>query len=154
MDVYLTTSEAIRAVLGVSEDSQELPDSVFEDMELDIEIELQMETWLLEMANTSISAVLASGPARARTAIPLCAKYLGALIMLPSLLTYTASKQSDGQDEFQRQDRDLEQLREDLLALLSKYQAIILEALEATASALPFQVIGRAIPNYDPITGA
>lgn len=154
MDVYLTTSEAIRAVLGVSEDSQELPDSVFEDMELDIEIELQMETWMLEMANTSVAVALSTGPARVRTAIPLCAKYLGALILLPSLLTATASKLSDGQDEFQRQDRDPDQLRRDLQALLSKYQGVILEALEATTTTLPFQVIGRSIPNYDPITGA
>jgi hypothetical protein len=154
MDVYLTTSEAIRAVLGVSEDSQELPDSVFTDMELETEIELQMETWLLEVANTSVVNVLSTGSARARTAIPLCAKYLGALILLPSLLTATASKLSDGQDEFQRQDRDIDNLRRDLQAMLGKYQGIILEALEATASALPFQVIGRAIPNYDPITGA
>lgn len=153
MDVYLTTSEAIRAVLGVSGDSQELPDSVFTDHELEDEIELHLESWLDETANTDVSTVMASGPARARTALPLCAKYLGALLLLPSLTTATASKLSDGQDEFTRQDRDIRKMQEDLQAMLHKYQGLILDALEATATALPFQIIGRAAPNYDPITG-
>ena len=154
MDVYLTTSEAIRAVLGVSNDSQELPDSVFTDHELEVEIELHLESWLSEAANTDVTTVLSTGAARARTAIPLCAKYIGALLLLPSLTTATASKLSDGQDEFTRQDRDIRKMQEDLQAMLHKYQGLILDALDATATALPFQVIGRAIPNYDPILGA
>lgn len=154
MDVYLTTSEAIRAVLGVSNDSQELPDEVFTDHDLEVEIELHLESWLEEAANTDVTTVLSSAPARARTALTLCAKYIGALLLIPSLLTSTAGKLSDGQDEFIRQPRDIEKMQEDLQALLHKYQGIILDALEAERLALPFQIIGRAIPNYDPITGA
>jgi hypothetical protein len=36
----LTTTQAIRAVLGVSEDSDELPDQTFTDLEISDQIEL------------------------------------------------------------------------------------------------------------------
>lgn len=153
MYIYLTSSEAIRATLGVSDDSDELPDSAFLAADLETEIELEMETWLSRMANTSVSAVNASTASRAKKAIPICAKYIGALLLLPALSTATASKHSDGQDEFQRQDRDIEELRETLQALLNRYQAVILDDLGASATTLAFSIMGSASPAFDPITG-
>lgn len=154
MDIYLTTSEAIRATLGVSNDSQELPDSVFVDADLELEIESDMAAWLLSEAGADIEAVLSSASDKLRTSFSLCAKYIGALLLLPSLTTATASKLSDGQDEFQRQDRDIDKLRADLQAQLYKHQRRILDTLAVAASSKTFGIMGVSAPAFDPITGA
>lgn len=153
MNIHLTTSEAIRATLGISEDSQELPDEVFINASLADEVELLMETWLETQASTSVAVVLATATSSVRTALTLCSKYTGALLLVPSLLTTTASKLSDGQDEFQRQPRDIEKLEADLNELLTRYKNIVLDSLGATANASPFYIMGKASPTFDPITG-
>ena len=154
MDIYLTTSEAIRAALGVSNDSQELPDSVFVDADLELEIESDMAAWLLAEVGADIDVVLSLATDTLRTSFSLCAKYFGALLLLPSLTTATASKLSDGQDEFQRQDRDIAELRADLQAQLYKHQRRILDALSVTPPSQTFGIMGVSSPASDPITGA
>ena len=153
MNIHLTTSEAIRATLGISEDSQELPDEVFVNADLASEVEILLETWLATQANTDVSTVLATYPSRVSTALSLCAKYTGALLLVPSLLTTTASKLSDGQDEFQRQPRDIDKLERDLTDMLMRYKGIVLDTIGASASTSVIPIMGIASPIFDPITG-
>ena len=147
----LTTSEAIRAALGVSDQADELPDEVFTNHEMEDELDLLLSQWLLDAASTTILSVQSSGNQTASLALRQCAKYMGALLMVPSLATSTASKLSDGQDEFQREKRDLQQLTRDLEKLLGKYQAMVGDALGATAAS--FSIMGISSPPFDPVTG-
>jgi len=149
MDILgLTTTEAIRATLGVSEDSLELPDTVFENHEIEDEIELNLVSWL----PVDMMAILSGSDQLAIKRLRACAKYIGALLLLPSLTTSTASKQSDGQDEFQRQPRDLALMKDNLEELLARYQTALVDSLVATPTTV-FSIMGRSSPSYDPVTG-
>lgn len=149
MDILgLTTTEAIRATLGVSEDSLELPDEVFENHEIEDEIELNLVSWL----PVDMTTILSGGDPLAIKRLRACAKYIGALLLLPSLTTSTASKQSDGQDEFQRQPRDLALMKENLEELLARYQTALVDSLVTTPTTV-FSIMGRSSPSYDPVTG-
>ena len=143
----LTTTQAIRAVLGVSEDSDELPDQVFIDLEISDQIELLIEQWL-PVTISSISLSSTTGKA-----LRACAKYTGALILLPSLTTATAALLSDGQDQFRRQDRDLKALEEALRRNLEDMQKIVLDELVTDYESTP-TFFGSAAPTFDPVTGA
>ncbi len=154
MDISgLTTTEAIRALLGISESGHELDDQVFTDLDIETELTFSLDLWLTEAAATDVNTVLLTGTIKAVSALSLCAKYLGALLLIPSLSSATAKMLSDGQDEFQRQDRDFLQMSKDFQAKLGMYQAALLSALAVTANTTTFAVMGRAIPNFDPVTG-
>lgn len=151
MDILsLTTTEAIRALLGVALETAELEDQVFDDLEISDGIELDLLSWL--PASQPIATILSSGSPVAKKALRACAKYIGALLFLPALVTATAKQQKDGQDEFQRQDRDWRLLREQLEAGLAKYKTQLLsEVSPGTATTVSW--FGRARPDFDPVTG-
>jgi hypothetical protein len=152
MDIALTTTQAIRAVLGVAEEGDELNDQVFIDFGIEDEIILNLDLWLQSEANSTFAAVEGGTNDTAFSALTLCTKYLGALLILPSLATATAKKLSDGQDEFQRQDRDIPAIRHDLERQLQRYQAYVLNALSVTPTST-FTLMGRSSPATDPIRG-
>ena len=154
----LTTTQAIRAVLGVSEDSDELPDQIFTDLEISDQIELLIEEWL---PVTILSIIPDPVPpetevvvtTRVGKALKACAKYTGALILIPSLTTATASMLSDGQDQFKRQDRDLKALEEALRRALEDMKKVVLDELAEDYEYSP-AFFGSAAPTFDPVTGA
>lgn len=142
----LTTTQAIRAVLGVSEDSDELPDQIFTDLEISDQIELIIEQWLpISIASVSLAS-------KAGKALRSAAKYTGALILLPSLTTSTAALLSDGQDQFRRQDRDLKEMEKALRRNLDDMIEIILDELVTDYTNQP-SFMGRSSPNFDPVLG-
>lgn len=144
----LTTTEAIRATLGISADTLELEDQVFEDLEIEDALEIELNVWLPSPVLTMFSSATADQMKLLKQA----ARYTGALLLLPQLLTMTASKQSDGQNEFQRQDRDVLQLKKELEGKLSQYKNLLLDAL-SVVSVKTYTLFGRASPDFDPITG-
>lgn len=149
MDILgLTTSGAIRAVLGVGEEGGELDDQVFVAHELEGDILLELNGWLPQPLET----LATSEDTMVLLALKACAKYTGALLLLPSLDTATASKQSDGQDEFQRQTRNLVRMKKDLEEILGRYRQQLLDLLDPPA-VTQFSLIGRSIPVFDPVTG-
>lgn len=152
MDILgLTTTQAVRAVLGVSEDSLELEDVVFTAHEVEVELLLSVDV-MLQPASTTYLTILASGDSSTLLPLRQWSKYFCALSMLPSLATATASKQSDGQNEFQRQTRDFEALRKDLVAQLAKYEDMLLDLL-GVADTAAFSIMGISSPTFDPVTG-
>lgn len=144
----LTTTEAIRATLGISADTLELEDQVFEDLEIEDALEVELNVWLPDPVATMISSASLDQLKLLRQA----ARYTGSLLLLPALLTMTASKQSDGQNEFQRQDRDILLLKRELEGKLNQYRNLLLDALSVT-TVKTFTLFGRASPSFDPVTG-
>jgi len=145
----LTTTEAVRAVLGISADTLELEDQVFEDLEVEDALELEIGTWL----TVSISSAMSSLSRAGQLALKGCAKYTAALLLTPQLLTMTASKQSDGQNEFQRQDRNIAEMKAEFLGKIEQYKLLVLDELETEVTVTP-TFFGRASPVFDPVTGA
>lgn len=144
----LTTTEAIRATLGISADTLELEDQVFEDLEIEDALEIKLNAWL----PTPVATLLSSSTQAQMKLLKQAARYTGALLLVPQLLTLTASKQSDGQNEFQRQDRDVSQLKKELEGELTQYKNLLLTALSVT-TVKTATLFGRAAPDFDPITG-
>ena len=153
MDILsLTTTQAVRAVLGIAEDTTELPvgelpDSAFTALGISDLLSLQLEGWL-PISIAEATALTGS----ALSALKACALYNCALIMLPSLRHGAATKYSDGQNELQRQPRDFEALRADLEAELGQYRALFMASYGASV-ALGTSFFGVARPVYDPVTG-
>lgn len=150
MDILnLTTTQAVRAVLGLSAEADELGDAVFSDVGIEDELELSLSSWL----PVAYTTILVSGTSTQIQALRICAKYSAALIVLPSLMHAVALKQGDGQNEFQRNPQDIKQLQQSLEAALGKYQQMLLLSISPeSVSAYPTWV-GRAVPAFDPVTG-
>ena len=53
----VTTTEAVRALIGIDEASQELPDQLFTDFEIEDALQLELGTWL----PVPLSTVIAGG---------------------------------------------------------------------------------------------
>lgn len=150
MDILgLTTTEAVRAILGISDETGELDDAVFTSWEIEVELEVALGRWLPE----SYLNIVQAGVASNISLLSLCAKYQTALLLLPSLQIAVATRQSDGQNEFQRQAFDWEALRRNLEAALARYREALLESLTPTKTVATPTWIGRAAPSFDPVTG-
>lgn len=151
MDILsLTTTQAIRAVLGVSQESDELNDAVFTDIGIEDELELSFSDWL----PVPYTQIVSSGPATALQALRVCAKYAGALILLPSLQNAVSIRQSDGQNEFQRHPRDLTALKKSLEEALGRYKSVVLSEVDpVTVAPTSPTWFGKASPSFDPVTG-
>lgn len=150
MDILgLTSTESIRSLLGIDVRSNELDDSVFSDMAIDESILLEFLTWMPVPLST-FTAMMSTN-STVKLALRGCARYTGALLFIPQLATMTASKQSDGQNEFQRQTRDLEEMKKSLTETLEKYKALLLGEIPLETTSVSF--IEVASPTYDPVTG-
>lgn len=144
----LTTTEAIRATLGISADTLELEDQIFDDLEIEEALEIELNVWL----PTPVTTLISSATSDQLKLLKQVARYTGSLLLVPQLLTLTASKQSDGQNEFQRQDRDVLQLKRELEGKLTQYKNLLLTALSVT-TVKTFTLFGSAAPDFDPVTG-
>jgi hypothetical protein len=150
----LTTSEAVRAFIGIDEASQELPDQLFVDLEIEDALRLEFSSWLpisleallLLNAGSSDNANLAYLAARH------AARAWCAMEVLQAAEISIASKHSDGQNEFVRQAYKVADLLARFSAVYNRYRDMVLESLDQPSTTSPSWMVGRAIPSYDPVT--
>lgn len=155
MDIgQLTTTEAVRAVLGISALSGELPDDAFLEHETEKELLLWLGRWLKSATNSAytVTSILSGTDETAISILETIAKYWCAIRFVPSLTTMTAKQSSDGQNEFQRQDRNPEELKRELQGMLDEYLQMLIDQL-AVDQESTFSIMGISSPTYDPITG-
>lgn len=153
----LTTTEAIRAVLGASADAKEFVDDALLDLSIEQELIADIDSWLPD--GTSRASIIADGEhaemstIEARTYFYLRAysKYHCAWLLAPALWHALLSRVSDGQNDVRRHTPDMEDLLDRLKGLKDdakeKLDGIL--GVEATAFSL-FSGVGDA---YDPVTG-
>lgn len=147
MDILsLTTTEAVRALLGIDSKADELPDEVFSALGIDDLVQLSLERWL----PVTFSVALSGSDAALRS-LSACVLYQAALLMLPSLRHAAANKLGDGQNEFQRQPRDFAALRDELEQLLARYQQAFLATQPSSTTAITW--FSAVAPATDPVTG-
>ena len=149
----ITTSDAIRGVLGVSE--EEIPDQVMTDVLLEDQLDLDIHEWLSDPVSTVIAEGIAGGATETQVkrlkALKLHAQYKGAVLLFSHVRSGTALETSDGQNLLKRRVDDLEKLLPELMELAAKYQAMLVELQGGTITEAP-TLVGKATPAYDPIT--
>lgn len=140
MDILYTTTDKIRNVLGC--DDQDLPDAIIEQQDLD----LAMEERLATVYPTHETA---SGVDIERR-LALWCLYFGALQLIETSRLAIAQKIQANTDQIQRFDTDFDALAATLARKVSKLESAMNPTLAGTTPTL----FSRAVPGYDPITGA
>lgn len=150
----LTTSEAVRAFIGIDEASGELPDQLFVDLEIEDALKLEFGTWLPVTLSVLLAGGDGSGSAAdlAYTAARHAARAWCAMEVLQSAEISIAAKHSDGQNEFSRQAYKVPELLQRFAAVYGRYRDLALTNLGQTVSASASWMVSLASPDYDPVT--
>ncbi len=150
-DTLYTTTENIRAALGVSD--KELSETMMQGLQLDLQLEASLDILVPTHAaiqTAGAAAAVGTPEKKLWNQLQLLAQYEGALILLDSLQLWAAQKISDGDAEMQRFAKDdLETLRINITDRRNFYAGLVnAELLLVTA---PMQHLTRAAPSYDPV---
>jgi hypothetical protein len=155
----LTTSEAIRAALGISGDSDELIDQALTDLGIEDMLKLEFYGWLPQ----SIASIEDAADAETDETQPASLAYLAlraaatyycaSIVAQPAEIAF-AVKHSDGQNEFQRKPVDVDKLIARLRGSYADYREQVLSYLSAAPVTVPAPswMTGSASPSYDPVT--
>ena len=153
MDILsLTTSEAIRGLLGV--ELLELPEQTFTDVALASRLQYDIEGWLSDPIATVVAEGVDVGATAAEVrrynGLRFYAQCMGGILIFPHLRLGKAEEISDGQNLFKRSKQAMKDLLEDLHGMADGYRAELLVMQGETASAMP--IISGTSPTYDPVT--
>jgi len=151
-----TTTEAVRGCLGI--DASDCPDAMMVDSNLDLELVLDLDSFLPTHA-----ALYATGTGGGATApqkavsnrIKLYSQWFCALEMARRPLTVPQIN-TDGKAQFDRFKVDLERLAELCAIKVAKYRADLQELVNNVVKpvGLPISLVSAAQPTQDPITEA
>jgi len=155
----LTTSDAVRATLGV--DEEELSDQVFVDADLQNELVIDLSEWV--PSTISVEDIVSDGESADQGSqehlqyarLSSYAKAFCALFLLVSGDNWRLIRLTDGNvDERRRSDTDMEALQEYLNGLLNKHRIGFLDLVENTDTTISFGIFGVSSLTSDPVTGA
>jgi hypothetical protein len=151
----LTDSNAIRAAIGVAEESGELNDSVFVDLGLSDQLKLELLGWL-----PTYRAIMDDPLARTeetteelkRLLLEGFSTYWCAYTMMMTAEISFALRHEDGQNKMIRQTRETEEILNRLLTRALQYKSRLLALISPPPTLLTNWFAGSAPPNYDPVT--
>lgn len=156
MDILgITTTEAVRALIGIDEASQELPDQLFTDFEIEGALSLELGTWLPVTVSTVIEGGDGSGDEGdlAYIALRSASKAWCAWQVLQAGEISLATKHEDGQNAMTRQSFKTEEILNRLGSLYSRYRELCLSYLGSVALVSSTSwLAGKSSPAYDPVT--
>lgn len=147
-----TTTEAIRGSLGI--DAQDCPDRVILDSNLELELEVDLDSWLgahaaLHSAGVAVSAT--ADEKKVKNYILLYSQWFCASEMAARFLL-TPQIVSDGKNQMNRFARiDLDKVKKLATDRMSKYKTLLDEDVNGAASSIP-SLISISIPDSDPVT--
>jgi len=152
----LTTTEAVRATLGL--DESELPDSTIDDF--DLETVLDLEILNTECITDSVRDIIIAGkpPTAANNlrrrymSLKEFARYFCAYTVAQSGDMSMFSKISDGQNELQRATPDINKIAMRLLGEANRHRANVCDTY-STSTSDTSGLFGVASPDYDPVVG-
>jgi hypothetical protein len=157
MDILYTTSDSIRAALGVTE--REISDGQLTALNTADQISIDLDEVYPDHAAAEIAAAgLTPTDLQLRTfsLIKLYCQYQGAVVVLPGFQNFIPQKLTDGGFEQQRFEKDnIEKTKAEIIGRRDKYKLALEQLIDPTATSLP-SVLLRSIPDYDPVlnTGA
>lgn len=152
----LTTTDAVRATLGATED--EMEDSFLSEFRLEEVIELEVLN--TECITETIDEIIANGRPTSASAtarkrylsLSEFARYFCAYTVAQSGQLSMFSKISDGQNELQRATPDVQKVSERLLAEANRHRANLCDTY-STSTSDTSGLFGKASPDYDPVIG-
>ena len=154
-----TSSDAIRAVLGVDPSSGELPDTYFTDRGMAAELRLELDSWLpatlLALQAAAIAAGSESREERTWHAVKQAAAYWCASRVAATGHLAFFQALEDGQNTVSRPALKIADLAASLLSSYQSYRGMALSYYSGTTAATysPSWMFGTSKPTFDPITG-
>lgn len=154
----ITDSDAVRAAIGIAEESGELNDSVFTDLRLASLLAADLRGWLpipyaeilddpeaeIEETDSELRVILLNG-----YATYWCAEAL----MLSGEISF-ALRHEDGQNKMVRRSFDQDALMQRFEARYLRYKNQLLELLAPPPADSTAWFVGASRPAYDPVTAA
>ena len=156
----LTTSEAIRAALGISEETHELSDQTLIDLGISDFLRLELASWLPKTpveieTEASASEDETSRASLAYLALKAAATYYCASVVLESGELSFAERYEDGQNKMKRQAYDISKLLDRVTGKYLYYRQQVLTYTESPAEVFSTGwMVGRSTPSYDPVTNS
>ena len=156
----LTTSEAVRAALGISDESGELPDQALIDLGIADLLRLDLAEWLpkpiLEIENEAAAEPDETARASlAYFALKAAATYFCASLILESGELSFVERYEDGQNKMKRQAFDQDKFLSKITGRYLYYRQQALTYLESPAETFSSSwMVGRSVPSYDPVTNS
>jgi hypothetical protein len=156
----LTSSEAVRAVIGVSDDSGELQDQTLIDLRIADLLLLELSTWLPKTVieietEASASDDETSRASLAYLALKAAATYYCASVVLESGELSFVERYEDGQNKMKRQAFEVSKLHDRLMGKYLDYKQQVLTYTESEAEIFSTRwMAGRSTPSYDPVTNS
>jgi hypothetical protein len=150
----LTTTEAVRALIGIDAASQELPDQLFIDLEIEDALLLELSDWLTSPISEVIAGADGSGDAadRAYLALRGAAKAWCAMAVLQAGEISIAQRHQDASNQFARQTFKMDDVLLRLSALYARYKGLCLAGLGELVISSTSWMAGASVPSYDPVT--
>lgn len=139
--VLYTTTEAIRATIGIDED--DVDDNALLQQNLEYQMEERLSEWLPSYA--TIYGASVDGARR----LTLWCQYFGALTVIESNQLAIPQKIQANTDQMSRYQIDFEKLKADLRSRLFNIENKLVVPLSKTT----FSIIGSSAAGYDPVTG-
>ncbi len=152
--IFYTTTEAIRAVLGVTDVEVEET----QILNLGIDTQLELETDVVYSDHATVKAAVDANTAttdqqRVWKILQLFCQYQAAVFMLPGIQLLVAQKITDGDFEMQRFMKDsLQETEAKITELRDKYRGL-LNPTAYGSGALVHNPMMLATPTYNPVTG-
>lgn len=151
--VLHTTTQQIRAVLGITD--REIEDVQMTDLDLETLIEIEVD----RVYPTHAAAVAAGDAGGATDAekklsktVKLFCAYQGAVFLLPGLQNLIVQKVTDGDAEMQRfMKDDLDKTKEQITGMRDYLRATLNPTEYGTSASIIVPIVA-ALPDYDPVT--
>ncbi|NCC41402.1 MAG: hypothetical protein EOM21_18645 [Gammaproteobacteria bacterium] len=153
----LTDTDAVRAAIGIAEESGELDDEVFSDLGIGNLLKLELADWLPDyksIRDDPLAEIEDTAEELKLLLLQGFSTYWCAYTMSLSSDISFALRQEDGQNKMIRQTRDVEELLNRLLTRALQYKSRLLAILSPPPTLLTNWFVGSAAPNYDPVTNA
>jgi chromosome condensin MukBEF complex kleisin-like MukF subunit len=155
----VTTTDAVRATLGVSELAQEMPDAYFTSRNIAAALRLELSTWLPatleELEDAADAADEGDDAILVWDAVQLASTYWCAWEVAKTAPIALFQKLEDGQNAVQRPVWDQKALLDMLANGYTTYRDKALEVYTETtpAAATASWLAGVSSPTFDPVTG-
>lgn len=155
----LTDTDAVRAVIGVSEASQEFTDSYFTARRMEGALRLELSSWLPatleELEDAADAADEGADEILVWDAVQQAATYWCAFEVVKGAPIALFQKIEDGQNAVQRPVLNHKELLDLLSGSYMRYRDLALEVYndETPTVASPTWLAGKSTPTFDPVTG-
>ena len=149
IEISMTNTDKIRAVLGLS--IKEMPDKQLSVRDLALELDMDLTSWIPNLS--AIENGSTDNEMKLLDAIGLYATYFCAKLVIPSLQMASLQKVSDGKNSADRfSPVDWDKLYDRTAERAAFYKKFILDnnAEKSTFTFKAFSAVGSA---YDPVTG-